>query len=739
MSRPNPGPLLLGEFDRGDATRPVLSTGLSAAVVGSRAGDVALSWETRGAPLDWGGVYAQGIRLTGPWTLGGVLDEGAFDLPTTLRSSTVRRSRLRSEHAWGPVRVVQDLFAAPRAPGVVRRLSLTTDRERAITLRSRWAPFLAPVLVEGIKPYDYRLRRVDLSLEAEAHGHAVRFDSDPPASGWSIGGTPWGSGTWTGEVGSLESRHELFLEPGRTTSATFVLWGGLRKTVEAERDLGARLIGGAVEGLAREADRSWEEWFARTPTLVFPDDPGLERAYDLARGALRALYTEPEPGMRALVAGFPWYAAIWCRDAAWMLPAVLWLGDSEWAEATLATVFRYQANARIPLLGAEPGELPMQVSPGPVFLFGTSDTTLYYPGLVARLVDHTGRTDRVADWWRHLEAVAAWGTARTDPTTGLVTNGGEVEEIRDASASMGKVHYGFDAVDTTIWDSTDRRAHAIDIEVLWVEALRSLAALAPEAGRPVDPAPWNARADAVAATIASAYKWPEEEYLADTIGRDGRAVHRLRPNALRAVGAGLVDAALARAVVARAGRDDLTTPWGVRTLGSQDPAYDPTAYHDGQVWPIATAWAADAAYAVGDAAGGFAHLRRLGERLVREEGLANECYRGDSDEPFDSCFLLGFSVAPFLTLLFERLWGLRPAARRRHLEVRPRFPATWGSAGVSGLAFAGGTVDLAWTPGALRVAWHGEGVLSVDAGSLKGTRSAGEVRFAVADSANADK
>lgn len=739
MTAPSRDPLTLGVWDRPDPSHPLLSSGLAAAVVGSRSSEVALLLETRGGVLEWGGVYAQGIRLTGPWSLGATVEGHTYDLPTSLEELTVRRSRIQSRHTWGPVAVVQDMFAAPRGPAVVRRLTLTSERDTTAEVRSRWTPFLAPVLVEGIKPYDYHLRREGLSVEVESHGHALRFDADPPASQWAVNGAEWNGEPRAGELGSLTSRHDLFLEAGRPSPCTLVLWGGLCKTIDAERDLGARLLAGAVEGSTSEADRSWEAWLASTPSFRCPDDPNLERAYDLARGALRALYTEPETGMRALVAGFPWYAAIWCRDAAWMLPAVLWLGDTEWVEATLDTVFRYQANAHLPLLGAEPGELPMQVSPGPVFLFGTSDTTLYYPGLVARLVAHSGRTDRVPGWWPHLEAVRGWAEARTEPRTGLVVNGGEVEEIRDASAQLGSVHFGFDAVDTTIWDSTDRRAHAVDVQVLWLEALHALATLAPDAGRAVDPGPLNDRAQALAAAIARAYAWPEESYLADTLGRDGSQVRRLRPNALRAVSAGIVDPAVARAVVVRAAREDLSTPWGLRTLATSDPSYDPIAYHDGEVWPIATAWAADAAFAVGDATTGLAGLRGLGARLVREEGLANECYRGDRDEPFDSCFLLGFSVAPFLTLVFERLWGLRLDARHRCLAVRPAFPDSWSSASLSGLRFGEGFLDLEWSRGELGVAWHGDGEITVDGGPLRGTASLGAVRFGALGAANPDK
>jgi glycogen debranching enzyme len=140
------------------------------------------------------------------------------------------------------------------------------------------------------------------------------------------------------------------------------------------------------------------------------------------------------------------------------------------------------------------------------------------------------------------------------------------------------------------------------------------------------------------------------------------------------------------------------------------------AYHDGQVWPIATAWAADAALAAGEIDLGLEYLSTIASQLERQDGQANECYRGDREEPFDSCFLLGFSVAPFLTTLFERLWGLRVDMRNSRLTVRPAFPARWRSASIDQLRLGAGRADLDWTPERLRVHWSGPGPLTVDGG-----------------------
>ncbi|MCI4354574.1 MAG: hypothetical protein L3K06_04335, partial [Thermoplasmata archaeon] len=596
---------------------------------------------------------------------------------------------------------------------VARTLELTAASPVRVRLTHRIQPFLAPVLVEGIKPYSYRVTARGRGLEARAFGSAFLIAPSRPGD-WTLDGTPWSGTEQRGEFGTISLSQEIDVGPA-PVEVSWIVGGGLAGTVDRGPDLLATAASPPSEW-ARAAIRTWTSWRSGVPTMELPDAPRLERAYDLAASALRTLYSNPSPEITGLVAGFPWYPALWGRDLAWMLPAVLWLGDLGWAEASIRTMFRFQATSNIPLLGAEVGEIPMQISPGPVFLYGTSDTSLYYPDLVRRLVDHGGPIAAADEFWPHLRAIARWAEGKTDRASGLFTNGGEVAELRRATAQIGSIHYGFDAPDTTIWDSTDRRDHAIDVQVHYVRARRALAELGRRLGRTGDVGSDEEAAARVASAVAERYRWREESYLYDSLRRDGSAVPKLRPNALLAISAGLLPEDVARAAVGRATRGDLDTAWGVRTLSSGDPGYDPTAYHDGQVWTIATAWAAEAAFAVGDRENGIRWLQVIADRVIEENGLANECYRGDALQAFDSCFLLGFSVAPFLTTLFERLWGVVRRSDRRELSVDPAFPTTWRSARLRHLAISGGFVDLEWTPDGLEVQWTGPGALLVRSG-----------------------
>ena len=693
--------------------RPRLLRSLRSAILLDERGDVELQREARGASLEWGGVYGQLARLTGPWRIS--LDGGgaSSDLTGSRTASRVTGDRYESWHRIGRIEVHQEVAPLLETPGAVRslRLSVADGDPIPVEVTSAFEPFLLPVLVEGIRPLTFRVETRPREIRVRQRAFGLSFRSSVAPSHLLLNLGSWLGGRYRGPVREVASTHDVLVSPDAETRLVLSIVGGLERDLDDSDDSFERTLPDpAVE--AAESERREAAWLASTPVVRFPSAPDLERAYAYARAGLRRLYADPGDDLTGLVAGYPWYSSLWCRDIAWMLPAVLWLGDFDRAARSMASVLRFQARAELGLLGGELGELPMQLSPGPIFLYGTSDTTLYYPELALRFVRHSGDVATAGAWLPAIERAIAWGELRTDEETGLLRNGGEASEMATATEALARIQYGIDAPDTTIWDSTDRRDHAIDVQVLWYQSLQAAAELLGDGPGSPAPDPRLALANRVAASVRSLYAWPQESYLYDSI-RAGVPVARIRPNALRAVSAGLVDPEAGPSIVRRAARDDLTTPWGVRTLSSRDPGYSPLAYHDGQVWTIATAWAADAALAVGERSLGVDLLRRIAARYVAEDGEANECYRGDRPEPFNSCFLLGFSVAPFLAVLFERLWGLSLDARRCWLGVRPRFPSEWSSASIDGLRVGPGRVSVDWTPNGIDVSWSGPGPLDV--------------------------
>ena len=85
------------------------------------------------------------------------------------------------------------------------------------------------------------------------------------------------------------------------------------------------------------------------------------------------------------------------------------------------------------------------------------------------------------------------------------------------------------------------------------------------------------------------------------LGLDGakKPVKSVASNAGHLLQSGIVPPERAGRVVERLLADDMWSGWGVRTLSSEHPAYNPFSYHTGSVWPHDNAMIA----------GGFRRLR----------------------------------------------------------------------------------------------------------------------------------
>lgn len=81
--------------------------------------------------------------------------------------------------------------------------------------------------------------------------------------------------------------------------------------------------------------------------------------------------------------------------------------------------------------------------------------------------------------------------------------------------------------------------------------------------------------------------WMDDEgFFAMALDPKKGQVTSIGSNAGHLLAAGIVDEALVSRTAKRFMQDDLFTGWGIRTLSSKNPAYNPYSYHRGSVWPV---------------------------------------------------------------------------------------------------------------------------------------------------------
>jgi glycogen debranching enzyme len=128
--------------------------------------------------------------------------------------------------------------------------------------------------------------------------------------------------------------------------------------------------------------------------------------------------------------------------------------------------------------------------------------------------------------------------------------------------------------------------------------------------------------------------------------------------------------------------DDMFTGWGVRTLSSKHPSYNPYAYHRGTVWPVEHGPFAVGAYRYGcherveQVCRGQFELAALFDHYRLPECVAG--HPRDADHPFPALYPAAnspqaWSSTTVYTLL-QAMLGLQPFAPFRMLFVDPHLP-----------------------------------------------------------------
>ncbi len=393
-------------------------------------------------------------------------------------------------------------------------------------------------------------------------------------------------------------------------------------------------------------DLAWESFTARERSLV----AGWREA--ARRGAEDEGWTERLAiaadqfivrGARGptVIAGYPWFTD-WGRDTMIALPGLAFAcGRYDVARSILETFARSVDRGMIPNRFAEAGDMPE---------YNTVDATLWFvlgidalgnvlPGFAGEMAPI------VADIIDHHDRGTRYGIVR-DPDDGLLAAGEPGVQLTWMDAKVG---------DTVV---TPRIGKPIEVNALWINALRAASRIAARAG--ADGRRFDDLADLAARSFGR--YWNERRgYCFDVLdGPDGDD-ESLRPNQLFAIALEevLLPSDRARAVVDACARA-LLTSYGLRSLSCDDPRYagrydgDPArrdgAYHQGTAWcwllgPFAVAHFR----AYGDAREALEFLKPLQDALTGYGlGTLGEIFDGDAPHDARGCPAQAWSVGQTL-------------------------------------------------------------------------------------------
>jgi glycogen debranching enzyme len=184
----------------------------------------------------------------------------------------------------------------------------------------------------------------------------------------------------------------------------------------------------------------------------------------------------------------------------------------------------------------------------------------------------------------------------------------------------------------------------------------------------------------------------------------GQRICSVDSNPGHCLATGIADDALVTRVADRLLAPDMFTGWGIRTLSSNNPAFNPYSYHRGSVWPVE-----HGAFAMGFFRYGlWGHLHRL-SRAIFEAAALFDCYRlpevfsghqRDVDHPFPALYPKtnwpqAWSASAMFTIL-QAMLGIYPYAPLNTLILDPHLPDWLPEITLEGLRVGDATVSLAF-------------------------------------------
>jgi glycogen debranching enzyme len=393
-----------------------------------------------------------------------------------------------------------------------------------------------------------------------------------------------------GRVDGTLVAYDLALEPHERWEVSVEVLPALHQ--EAELEL--------VEHLDEERETIGDvvaAWTLRVPKLRGGWD-SMRRAFDRSIADLAALRMRTGDNRRPLfAAGMPWFMTVFGRDTEITSLQTLLLGP-ELAVGALEALAELQAQEEDPLLDAEPGKIVHEVRHGRAAEFwfpryyGSIDATPLFLVLLAetwRWTDDAGLANRLREpAERALEWIDRYGDRDGD---------GFVEYARRADGGLHNQSWKDSGDSQRFHDGRFAEPPLAPVEVQGYvyDAKRGLAEIAREVWRERGLADrLEEEAEALRARFDEAF-WVDDErggFFALALDGQKQHVDSRCSNIGHLLWSGIVLPERVATVVDQLLSEPLFSGWGIRTMASDEAAYNPISYHNGTVWPHDSALAA---------------------------------------------------------------------------------------------------------------------------------------------------
>jgi glycogen debranching enzyme len=459
----------------------------------------------------------------------------------------------------------------------------------------------------------------------------------------------------------------------------------------------------------------------RLPTVsIETPNVTVKRTWEQAIRDLDALRLEDPTFERNVVipaAGVPWFVTLFGRDTLVVSMQAI-SGYPEFAAGALRRLGAMQSTGDDPERDMEPGKIPHEIRHGELAqlgilpyqpYYGTHDATSLYLIVLSYLYQWLGDDSILRRYLDNAEAALRWidrygdrdrdglQEYQTRSSHGYYNQGWKDagDAIRHADGTLAPLPIGTCELQGYVYDAKLRMGDIYEI-----------------LGRPKDARRLRREARTLYERFNDLLWWEEEGTYA--LGLDGqkRQIRSVASNAGHLLQSGIVPPERAGRVVQRLLADDMWSGWGVRTLSSDHPAYNPFSYQNGSIWPHDNAMIAGgfrrygyAAEAARVAKGTFDTAERLSGYRLPE--LFAGLYKAEASFPvqYPGANAPQAWAAGAILRLVAILAGIHATtnADGSRIYVDPALPEWLPSVTIRNLRAGGGSVDLRLEDGEVEV------------------------------------
>jgi glycogen debranching enzyme len=340
---------------------------------------------------------------------------------------------------------------------------------------------------------------------------------------------------------------------------------------------------------AKAAELAEEERWRSQITKIRCDNPAINQIIERAEKDVYLLRQSFEFG-KVLSAGVPWFCTLFGRDAIIAASQTLIL-DPTIAKETLLVLAQYQGKDHNDWRDEKPGKILHEIRLGEMArcneiphtpYYGTVDATPLWLMLYAEYYSWTHDREILDRLWENALAAMEWIDQEMEQAHGYLAY--------YQRSKRGLQNQGWKDSGNCIVDRHGKMAEGsialCEVQAYVYAAKMRLSEIARTIRKEEHLADqWEYSAKELKERFNRDFWVEDQDFLAMALDGEQKQVDGISSNPGQCLHLGILTDEKAQSVAERLMAPDLFSGWGIRTLSSDSPAYNPIGYHTGTVWP----------------------------------------------------------------------------------------------------------------------------------------------------------